>query len=283
MEIPLPEQVSVSRVLGSELAAWSAKPGALSVTLQPGERSQTSLAISFTQPSLAGAAEAVALLSAPLPVSAGRTTGTFTIKAGDGAALREITAPAGVTEHAGEWTFSGHPAPIKVKLQRLRPRFSADLDTVVDFQEDAVYLTRTVTLHEQEGRLFALVLTIPAGEEVLEVKTAAGAVPDWRVEGQRLIVRWTGQEQTAAEVAFVLRTRTEPAGWAAAALGGADAKPLVFPVTDARIEGAEHVTGYLALQAGGELSPRSRSGRNAGAARRPHHSRARRLRMVSAR
>ncbi len=261
LELTVPAETTILHVTGPELEGWSVAAGVLTVKLQPGDRTETSLEVQLQQPSLAGAAEATVRLPHLVPRTAGGISHTATLKAGAGVALRQIVNPAAEplppgndSATAARWTAEGGATPATVFVQRLRPRFHADLDALVEFKTDAVHLQRTITLHEQEGRVFTLVLTLPAGEEVLDL-VPAGADQrqiDWRREGNRLILRWTRADQPGdAPPVIKLLTRSEPAGWAAAAAAAPSATqaPIAFDVPDLKIEGAERVTGYMPLRA----------------------------------
>ena len=121
---------------------------------------------------------------------------------------------------------------------------SADLDTLVEFRPEAIFIERTLTLHREKGDVFSTALTLPAGEEVLGVRNADDSEPDWRMEGGKLRLRWSDLGGKGADRVFKIRTRIEPEKWT---LLGADG--LTFTLGDAQIDGAEKVTGYIALQA----------------------------------
>ena len=128
-------------------------------------------------------------------------------------------------------------------INRLQPRFSADLDTLVEFKLDAVYLERTITLHEEKGELFHLEVTVPAGEELLAVRSG-DREPDWRLEAGQVRVRWSDVAPPGQPRTFVVRSRLEPSKWTQPAPAG-----INFTLADATIEGAVNVSGYIALRA----------------------------------
>jgi hypothetical protein len=127
-----------------------------------------------------------------------------------------------------------------VTIERVHPLFDADLDTRIEFQPEAIYLDRTLTLHEVKGEIFSTVVTLPAGEELLTVRRADDTEPDWDVRDGQLHLRWSTREAQT----FRLHSRVEPTGWPQLGTDG-----LTFVPGDAKIGGARQITGYVALKA----------------------------------
>ena len=249
-EIAVHPEAQVLQVEGDEVARWSADDGKVTVELPPRERTKIALRLVLELPSLAG--ESSATLALPVAEVAGvrRITGAFSVAGRPGVMIKEIAADAltrqidGATERApelvGTYTFAGRLPDASVFVERMQPRFRADLDTLVELKSEAVFIERTLTLHEEKGELFTALLTIPAGEEVLAVRRADDSEPDWRMEAGQLRLRWS--DRVAQPRVFKVRTRSEPPAWTQ--LG---AEPLTVAVADAKIEGAEKVTGYIAV------------------------------------
>ncbi len=266
--LAIPLGASVVELKGSDVLSWAIEGERATVHLQPGRGARTVIGVTLQQPALNTGTQATLALPMLTVEGAGKIDGHFTVAAGAGVSLHTIIAdpaarplPAGEGE-AARWKFSGVIAGPRVTVQRLQPRFAADLDTLLDFQSEAIFLERTVTLHPEEGGLFALLITLPAGEEVLAVRGAEGTneEPLWQIENQRLAVRWIAAAAPGKGDRVVrVRTRLEPAGWASGVgrtaapdaqnAAAPAAETFVFPVAEAHLEGAEKISGYLALQA----------------------------------
>lgn len=257
IEVSIPSGVTPVGVDGNDIQKWEATPERLIIHLWSMDPAKSSLGIRLRKPWPSPAAQGTVTLFVPSVVGVKSQRGTLKLFAHEGVLVREITAGAGLVARPAEvqpgeehptlakWDYDGLPPGIQVHWQREQPHFTVDLDTLVDFRKDAIYLERTVAPHEKEGHVFQFAIAVPAGEEVLDVHAAQKPEPEWRVEGNRVLVHWT---QAAGESThtFTIQTRTEPVGWAAKT--GAE-KPQLFALTDARVEGAEQVAGYIALRA----------------------------------
>jgi hypothetical protein len=287
LDFTLAADARMVELTGSDVAGWTAEGKVVHVSLPPGRGARAEFTTVVQRPTALTPAGTEVLLPLPELVGAGRVEGEFTVVGGPGVAMRETAPTPGATPlapvpgTAGHWRFVGPQVTPKIRVERLRPRFYADLDTLVDFQPDAIYLERTVTLHPEEGGVFNLLLTLPKGEEVLEVRAVnppvpvaitqgqaraqaaappqVGADPLWRVEAGKLSLRWLTDPLPGRPRTVRVKTRTEPAGWAAGVgrtaaapargAAAAAAETLLFPVAEMTIEGAEKVSGYLALRA----------------------------------
>ncbi len=283
LDFTLPADGRMVEITGSDVAGWAVEGQTVHVKLPPGRGARAEFTTIVQRPTGLTPAGAEVLMPLPQLAGAGRVDGEFTVVGGPGVAMREWTPTPGATPlapvpgTAGHWRFVGPQVAPKIRVERLRPRFFADLDTLVDFQPDAIYLERTVTLHPEEGGVFNLLLTLPTGEEALEVHAVAPPVltlanasaaqaqqpaeadPLWRVEAGKLSLRWLTDPVHGHPRTFRVKTRTEPAGWAAGVgrtaaapapgVAPAAAETLLFPVAEMTIEGAEKVSGYLALRA----------------------------------
>ena len=253
-QIALPANVKVLLVTGDELAKWEMVAGKLAITLQPGERAAAKFWLAFEMPSLAAAARATLALPVPRVDGLARMQGVFSIVGDAGVTVEQVATDGSVqaTERAcdpvphfvASYKFTTPPAGPRVTVERVQPRFSADLDTLVEFKPDAVFIERALTLHREKGDVFSTALTLPAGEEVLGVRQADESEPDWRIEAGKLRLRWSDTGAKNAERVFKIRTRIEPEKWTQL---GADG--LTFALGDALIDGAEKITGYIALKA----------------------------------
>ena len=251
--IALPANAKVLQVTGDEVEKWEMADGALRITLQPGERSVARVWLAIEMPTLAAAASAALTLPVPRIDGLTRMEGVFSVVGDADVNVKNVTVGASTqpTERAVEsashfvasYRFNTPPEAPRVTVEKVQPRFSADLDTRVEFKPEAIFLERTVTLHQEKGEVFQLTVTLPAGEEILSVHTLQDAEPDWRLEQGKLRIRWS-ERASGKEAAFKIRTRLEPEKWAQ--LG---AEGLPFVLGDAKIDGVEKVTGYIALKA----------------------------------
>lgn len=197
LQITLPPGAQVLQATGDELAAWKAVDGQVTIDFQKRERSALLFWITYELPSLAGVPENAVRLAVPTIAGFPRMQGLISLSAEAGVKLKEIAAdpavrPAGRSDDAaGEmvlaYEFLTPPGPFTVAVEQVHPRFSADLDTLVDFQPEAIFLERTVTLHFERGEIFQLSLTLPTGEEVIAVRSgldanAGESEPDWRMD-----------------------------------------------------------------------------------------------------
>ena len=253
-QIPLPANVKVLQVTGDELAKWEVADGKLNITLQAGERTAAKFWLALEMPSLAAAPRATLALPVPRINGLARMQGAFSLVGDAGVTVEQVVTDGAATptdrtcdpvpHFIASYKFITPPAGPRVTVERVQPRFSADLDTLVEFRSEAVFIERTLTLHREKGDVFATALTLPAGEEVLAVRNADDSEPDWRMEGGKLRLRWSDLGGKNADRVFKIRTRIEPEKWTQL---GADG--LTFTLGDALIDGAEKVTGYIALQA----------------------------------
>jgi hypothetical protein len=143
-QIPLPANVKVLQVTGDELAQWAVANGKLAITLQAGERSTARFWLALEMPSLAAAPQAT--LAPPVPRIEGlaRMQGVFSIVGDAGVTIERVTTDntATLTDRAidllpyfvASYKFLTPPAGPQVTVERVQPRFSADLDTLVEFR-----------------------------------------------------------------------------------------------------------------------------------------------------
>ncbi len=253
-QIPLPANVKVLQVTGDELAKWEMADGKLNIALQAGERTAAKFWLALEMPSLAAAPRATLALPVPRIDGLARMQGVFSLIGDAGVTVEQVVTDGAATptdracdpvpHFIASYKFITPPTGPRVTVERVQPRFSADLDTLVEFRSEAVFIERTLTLHREKGDVFSTALTLPAGEETLAVRNADDSEPDWRMEGGKLRLRWSDLGGKNADRVFKIRTRIEPEKWTQL---GADG--LIFPLGDAQIDGAEKVTGYIALQA----------------------------------
>ena len=254
--IALPAEAKVLQVTGDELAKWEVADGRLAITLQPGERAAAKFVVVLETPSLAAAPRAELALPVPRLDGLARMQGAFSIVGDAGVTVGQIATDGSLeaTDCAGaapphfvaSYKFTTQPAGPRVTVEKVQPRFSADLDTLVEFKTDAIFLERTLTLHQEKGEVFSTAVTLPAGEEVLGVRGGDDTEPDWRMEAGKLRLRWGDAGEKSAARVFKIRTRIEPEKWTQL---GADG--IAFTLGDAQIDGAEKITGYIALKADG--------------------------------
>ncbi len=257
LQIDVPPECTAIEVSGDTVAAWSAEPGRITATLLPGAPFEAAIRLVLDQPSLAGAAHATRLLPTPKLTGFPSDAGGVEVRAEDGVEVRAVSPGPGAAQlppqpgAIADWSFTGPAPECRVELDRFVPRFSADVDTVVDFQLDAVHIERTVTLHEEKGRLFHLEITVPSGEEILAIKTCgAGAKSvsdedaDWRIQGGKIHLRWSGLLPPGQQRVFTIQSRAEPDNWTHLTPDG-----VAYILGDAHVDGAANVSGYIALRA----------------------------------
>ncbi len=249
LEIPIPPECTALLAAGSDVAGWTVVEGKVKVHFQPGERTATHFRVVLQQPALGVDSKASKTLPAPQITGLNAAAAGLSIHVDDSVEVGAIALPAGAEAadpgpgNLARWQFHGWPPAAQVDLARLQPRFRASLDTLVKFKADAIHFERTIVVHEEKGQLFHLDVTLPPGEETLEV-FAGGEPADWRLEGGLLRLRWSDLLPAGQFRTFTIHTRLDPAGW-----NKIDATGLDAQVQDARIAGAVNLSGYLALRA----------------------------------
>src|SRR6185436_19001432 len=182
------------------------------------------------------------------------------------ARMRRLPTPADRGERGffGAYEFSGSGVAPKIVIERAVPGLESDLDTLVEFRSDAIFITRTLTLREQKQRRFSTAITLPGSEEFLDVRRfeevkmpanqpaaqAQQAVqpllsetePEWTRDGDKLLIQWT--DEAAKPRVFRVRTRIEPEKWTQLPPEG-----ISLTLGDAKVADAAKVTGYIALTA----------------------------------
>ena len=265
----LPPATKVLGVEAAELAGWESEGGHITVRLQPGARRELDLRLSAEWPALVKRDSAHLQLPVPEVTGVQRMAGEWSVTADNSVVVREVNTDAasarrptaedrGGQEFAATYRFSTRPAAQEVVIERAQPKLEADLDTLVEFRAEAVYLERTVTLRDEHGRRFASTITLPEGEELLSVRrvipttplpqgsapalTPREYEPEWRATKDAITITWT--DESSAPRIFKIRSRSEPAQWAQLPAAG-----VFFPLRDARISDAAKVSGYIALVA----------------------------------
>ncbi len=270
-EFAVPPGVKVLAVRADELRGWEAVDGRITASFQEGARAELDLEIGLElQPMIGKAAVATPL---PLPVlkGAARFDGVLRVAGADNVTIKDVSADvrmrrvptAGDRGERGffcSYEFSGGSVAPKVVIERAEPGLETDLDTLVEFRSDAVFVTRTLTLRERKGRRFSTAITLPAGEEFLDVRRieevqpvpnqtqAQGALqpaesePEWTREGGKLLIKWS--DEAAKPRVFRVRTRIEPEKWAQLPPEG-----IALALGDAKIADSAKVAGYIALAA----------------------------------
>jgi len=252
-QFDLPENAKVLQVTGQEVAKWDAGGGKLKVTLQPGERASTNVWLVLEFPSLANAPSATLPLFVPRIDGLARMQGVLSVVGDAGVMVKSVSTDATIQpvdraieaspHFVASYQFHAIPTAPRVSVEKVQTRFSADLDTLVAFKPEAIFIERTLTLHQERGETFQVSLSLPAGEEVISVGNADGSEPDWRMEAGKLRIRWSELAAGQAPV-FKIRTRSEPQNWTQLGPDG-----LTYALGDARIDGADKITGYIALKA----------------------------------
>ncbi len=283
-EVALPAGVKVLAVNAAELRGWEAAGGKVTATLQDGARKTADIEILTELPpkvandgKVANVGNAAAETVLPLPAVQGvpRIEGLLFISGADNVIIRDVIGGArlrriptaedrGERGFFGSYEFSGAGAAPRVVIQRTEPTVESDLDTLVEFRPDAIYLTRTLTLREQQGRRFSTAITLPAGEEFLDVRrveemkampnqpqaqgaqavqeTCHESEPEWTRDGAVISIKWS--DEAAKPRVFRVRTRVEPEKWTQLPAEG-----VSFTLGDAKVAGTAKVAGYIALTA----------------------------------
>ena len=252
LQIKIPPGSTPLQVVGNEVLKWTASGNLLTVDLTPGNRTTVGIRVLLETP----VALAPAVTALPLPEVAGvrRSAGKFAVIGSRGVKIKQITAGEGSVQAEGifdagieqdEHFISGYgfavqPAAITVSIEKVTPRFSADLDTLAEFKREAIFIERTLALHGEEGEIFETNLVMPPGEELISVRNEDNSEPDWKADGAAVKIRWSEGLGSGRQRIFKIKSRMEPAGWPAA-----DEMTL----GDLKVEGAEKINGYLALQA----------------------------------
>ena len=270
-EFSLPPEVKVLAVHADELRGWEAAGGKVTVNFQPGARKALDLQIDTELAALAGKDSATVALPLPVLAKVPRLDGVLFVEGSDDVIVKEIAGDAalrrvptaedrGEREFFGAYEFSGRAAAPRVTIERALPRLEADLDTLVEFRSDAIFFTRTITLREQKGRRFSAAITLPAGEELLDVRRISELAiekqkipglpsneeanqesePEWTQEAGRVLIKWS--DESAKPRVFRLRSRVEPEKWTQLPPEG-----ISLALGDAKIADAAKVAGYIAL------------------------------------
>ena len=274
-EFALPAGVKVLAVRAEELRGWEVSKGTIVAKFQDGARKELDLEISVELQPVIGKDATATVLPMPVLQGASRLDGILHIAGADNVTIKDVTADArmrrmptsddrGERGFFGAYEFSGSGIAPKVVIERAMPGLESDLDTLVEFRSDAIFITRTLTLREQKGRRFSTAITLPAAEEFLDVrrieeaKPVAGqpaaqgilpnpeanteTEPEWTREGGRVLIKWS--DEAAKPRVFRVRTRIEPEKWTQLPAEG-----ISLALGDAKIADSAKVTGYIALTA----------------------------------
>ena len=252
LQIKIPAGTTPLQVVGNEVLKWTASGDLLTVDLTPGDRKTAGIRVLLETPSVL--APGTTML--PLPEIAGvrRSAGKFVVIGSRGVKIKDIAAGEGAVQAEGifdnsieqdKWYVAGYgfavqPAAIKVSIEKVTPRFSADLDTLYEFKREAIFVERTLALHGEEGEIFESNFVMPAGEELISVNNEDNTEPDWKADGAAVKIRFGEGLDSGGQRVFKIKSRMEPPKW-----------PETDEVTpgDLKIPGAEKINGYLALRA----------------------------------
>ncbi|HWB59301.1 MAG TPA: hypothetical protein VG733_07405, partial [Chthoniobacteraceae bacterium] len=254
LQIKIPAGSTPLNVLGNEVLKWTANDNVLTVDLTPGDRKTTGIRVLLETPTqLAPGNTAL-----PMPDVAGvrRSAGKFAVIGSSGVKIKQIETGEGPVQAEGifdpsieqdpqfaaGYGFAVQPAAVKITVEKVTPRFSADLDTLVEFKREAIFVERTLALKGDEGQIFEANFTMPAGEELISVRNGDNSEPDWKADGANVKIRFSEGMAAGRQRIFKITSRAEPAQWPDTT--GVD-------VGDLKLQGAEKVSGYLAIQADG--------------------------------
>ena len=252
LQIKIPAGSTPLQVVGNEVLKWTANNDVLTVDFVPGDRKTVGIRVLLESP----VEIAPGATQLPLPEVAGvrRSAGKFAVIGSSGVKIKEIVAGEGPVQAEGifdssieqdehyvaGYGFAVQPSALKVSLEKVTPKFSADLDTLVQFKREAIFVERTLALRGGEGEIFESNFTMPEGEELISVLNADGSEPDWKADGAAVKIRLSEGLDSGQVRVFKIASRMEPPKWP-------DTDEIA--VGDLKIPGAEKVNGYLALQA----------------------------------
>lgn len=252
LEFTLPAGVKVLGVQAPEISSWQADAGKITVQLQPGDHKTLDITLTADAPTLAQ--EAGREITLPVPELSGlqRMQGTMSIRADKNVTVKRIALDSSIQrisdntddEHDGfssRYQFTARPAP-RITLDRVVAHMETDLDTLVSFQQEAIWVERTITLRDNKGLRFSTAIRLPENEEFLSLQRADGIEPDWRKEAGSLRLSWS--DRSTQPRIFKIRSRITLENWATIPVEG-----VSFSPQDAKIDGAEKLTGYIALSA----------------------------------
>ncbi len=252
--ITLPTGTTPLSVQGSEVLKWNAVAEVVTVELTPGSRKTAALRVLVETSAFAGKKAATLVLPTPEVSGVHRAIGKMAVIGSREIKVRAIHAdePSRQTEGAfspqiegdanfvAAYQFPARAKPLAVTVEKIAPRFSVDLDTLIDVRREAIFLERTVALTADEGELFSADIGLPQGEELLTVREG-DAEPDWTRAAGKIHLRWPDAVAVGGRKTFTIKTRIEPAAWATV-------KEFALAISDAKVEGAEKINGYIAAK-----------------------------------
>jgi len=267
-EFAVPPGVKVLSVRAEELRGWEVADGKITAKFQDGARRELDLEIGVELQPVIGKDAAATVLPMPVLRGASRLDGVLHIAGADNVTIKEVSGDArmrrmptaddrGERGFFGAYEFSGSGVAPKVVVERALPGLESDLDTLVEFRADAIFITRTLMLREQKGRRFSTTITLPAAEEFLDVRRigdgGAESEPEWNRDGAKIALKWS--DEAAKPRVFRVRSRIEPEKWAQLPAEG-----ISLALGDAKIADSAKVTGYIALTADAAFRIEARAG-----------------------
>jgi hypothetical protein len=254
LRIKIPSGSTPLQVQGGEVQKWFVDGDSLTVDLVSGERKTTGFRVLLETPSLDQKSKQT--LSLPLPEVAGvrRAAGKIAVLGSSGVKVKEISAGDGAVQTEGifdsgieqdaafvaAYGFATQPASLKVSVEKITPRFSADLDTFVELKREAVFVERTLALNGEDGEFFAVELEMPTAEELVSIRGQDGSEPDWKADGAKIKIRWSDGVGAGKTRVFKIKSRIEPPNWP---------ETDAFSLGDLKVVGAEKINGYIAVKA----------------------------------
>jgi hypothetical protein len=283
-EFAVPAGVKVLSVRAEELRGWDAADGKITAEFQDGARREIDLEIGVELQPVIGKDAVPTVLPMPVLRGASRLDGVLHIAGADNVTIKDVSADArmrrmptaddrGERGFFGAYEFSGSGVSPRVVIERAEPTMESDLDTLVEFRADAIFITRTITLREQKGRRFSTSITLPAAEEFLSVRSVSELAvekqgipglpnareanqesePEWMRDGARIALKWS--DEAAKSRMFRVRSRIEPEKWTQLPAEG-----ISLALGDAKIADSAKVTGYIALTADAAFRIEARAG-----------------------
>ena len=273
LKIKIPPDATPLHVEGVEVLKWNADEGLITVELTPGDRKSATLHLLLESPSLAQDSKKSIPLPVPQLEGVRRASGKFAVIGNSGLKIKEITSgdlqvvgrlearwpgqngslsamravqTEGLFESRIEqdpqfiagYRFDVQPETIQVAVEKVTPRVSADLDTLMDFKREAIFVHRTLALSRTEGDIFESNLVMPEGEELISIRTDNGSEPDWKADGRKIKIRWNTGLGDGQRIA--IQSRIDPPKWP---------ESDSFAPGDLKVEEVEKINGYLAVKA----------------------------------
>ena len=254
VKIRIPVGSTPLHVNGNEVLKWSVAGESMTIDFTPGDRKTAGFRLLLESASLDS--EKQKTFPLPLPEIEGirRSSGRVAVVGSSGVKVREIFTGSGAIQSEGlfagniendphfisAYGFAVQPETIKVAVEKVTPRFNADLDTLVEFSRDAVSIERTLSLSGVDGEIFETGLLMPKGEKLISIRDENNGEPEWKATGTDIKIRWNRGLENGGRLVFKIKSEVEPPKWP---------ETDSFSPEDLEVTGAAKTNGYLAIKA----------------------------------